>query len=64
MKLCLTKDQYQNYEYLDDFYTSSGNVYQTDPKKSYNLRSSARNIAQSPKKKVVAPTKQWHDPSL
>ena len=60
----LTKDQYQNSEIFDDFYTSPANIYQTDPKNSYNLRSGARKVAQIPKKKVVSPTKQWPDPSL
>ena len=34
----LTKDKYQNSEILEDFYASSNDIYQTEPKKSYNLR--------------------------
>ena len=60
----LTKDQYQNSEIFHDFYTSPADIYQTDPKNSYNLRSGARKVAQIPKNKVVSPTKQWPDPSL
>ena len=56
-EIFFTKDQYQNSKYFDDFYTASAEVYQTDPNKSYNLRYGAKQIAQSPKKKVVAPAK-------
>ena len=45
-------------------YTSPADIYQTDPKRSYNLRSGAKEVAQIPKKKVATPAKQWLDPSL
>ena len=60
----LTKYQYQNSKFFYDIYTSPADNYETDSKNSYNIRSSARQVAQIPKNKVVAPTKQWPDPSL
>ena len=41
-EIFLTKDQYQNSEFFDDFYTSPADIYQTYPKNSYNLRYGAR----------------------
>ena len=58
----LTKDQYQTFELLEDFYSSSNDIYQTDRKKSYNLRSGVKQVVQNPKKKVAA--KRYPDPSL
>ena len=39
-------------------------TYQTEPKKTLNLRSSPKQVVQNPKKKVVVPTKQQYDPVL
>ena len=47
---------------LEEFYTSSYDIYQTDPKNSYNLKSGARQVARIPKNKVATPTKQWPNP--
>ena len=58
-EIYLTKDQYQNFELLEDFYSSSDDIYQTDPKKSYNLRSGVKQVVQNPKKKTMA--KQYPD---
>ena len=53
----LTKDQYLNAEILE--HCSHDDIYQTEPKKSYNLRSGVKQVFQNPKKKVVA--KQYPD---
>ena len=38
--------------------------YQTDPKKTLNLRSGPKQVVQNPRKKVVLPPKQQSDPIL
>ena len=39
-------------------------TYQTEPKKTLNLRSGAKQVVQNLKKKVVVPPKQQYDPVL
>ena len=39
-------------------------AYQTEPKKTLNLRSGPKQVVQNPKKKVVVLTKQQSDPVL
>ena len=44
----LTKDQYLNAEILEDY--SHDDIYQTETKKSYNLRSRVKQVVRNPKK--------------
>ena len=56
-EIYLTKDQYLNAEILE--HCSHDNIYQTEPKKSYNLRYGVKQVFQNPKNKVMA--KQYPD---
>ena len=61
----LTKVEYQNYEYFDDFsYTSPADIYQKDPKRYYNIISGAKQVVQIPKNKVSSPIKQMMAKSI
>ena len=70
----VTEGEFLNAEYYDaDMFETeddlnlkmtvvTANVHQNEPKKTFNLRSSPKQVVQNPKKKVVVPTKQQSDP--
>ena len=70
----VTEEEFLNAEYYDaDMFetkddlnlkmtTVTADVYQNEPKKTLNLRSSPKHVVHNPKKKVVVPTKQQSDP--
>ena len=72
----VTEEEFLNSEYYDaDMFETKNDLnlemtavtadaYQTEPKKTLNLRSGPKQVVQNPKKKVVVPTKQQSDPVL
>ena len=66
----VTEEEFLNSEYYDaDMFETKNDLnlemtavtadaYQTEPKKTLNLRSSPKQVVQNPKKKVVLPPKQ------
>ena len=72
----MTEEEFLNSEYYDaDMFEIENDLnlevtvvttdtYQTEPKKTLNLRSGPKQVVQNPKKKVVVPPKQQSDPVL
>ena len=72
----MTEEEFLNLEYYDaDMFETENDLnlevtvvtadtYQTEPKKTLNLRSGPKQVVQNPKKKVVLPPKQQSDPVL
>ena len=42
----------------------TADIYQTDPKKTLNLRSGPKQVIQNPRKKLILPPKHQFDPVL
>ena len=69
----VTEEEFLNLEYYDvDMFETKNDLnfevtdvtvdaYQTEPKKTLNLRSGPKQVVQNPKKKVVLPPKQQSD---
>ena len=72
----VTEEEFLNLEYYDadmfeiendlnlEMTAVTADAYQTEPKKTLNLRSGPKQVVQNPKKKVVLPPKQQSDPVL
>ena len=66
----VTEEDFLNSEYYDTYVFETKNdlnlevaamtadIYQTDPKKTLNLRSGPKQVIQNPRKKVILPPKQ------
>ena len=69
----VTEEDFLNSEYydVDVFETENdlnieviADIYQTDPKKTLNLRSGPKHVVQNPRKKIILPPKQQSNPVL
>ena len=72
----VTEEEFLNSKYYDvDMFETENDLnlevtdvttdtYQTEPKKTLNLRSGPKQVVQNPKKKVVVPPKQQSNPVL